>query len=151
MLAEGLEHPVDVAFDAEGRCYVSDDRRGAVLRINNRIDKGTDEGEAVAVAEGLGAPQGLAVLGAELFTVDTEHRRLLAISLSTGETRVDAEDLAVGLPPGTGPTEQPALFAHGMPGSPGQFAGLAVTPEGSLLLSANGEGSVLRLSPRPAP
>lgn len=83
--------------------------------------------------------------------MDAEHRRLLAISLATGETRVDAEDLAVGLPPGIGHTEQPALFAHGMPGSPRRFAGLAVTPEGSLLLSANGEGSVLKLSPRRAP
>ncbi|NGO42350.1 hypothetical protein G6048_09265 [Streptomyces sp. YC419] len=155
VLAEGLDHPVDVAFDAEGRCYVSDDRRGAVLRIDEGgeegVDDGPDAGKAVLLAEGLGAPQGLAALGDELFTVDTEHRRLLAISLSTGDTRVDAEDLAVGLPPGTGPTERPALFTHGMPGSPGQFAGLAVTPEGSLLLSANGEGSVLRLSPRRAP
>ncbi|NGO10283.1 hypothetical protein G5C60_22490 [Streptomyces sp. HC44] len=155
VLAEGLDHPVDVAFDAEQRCYVSDDRRGAVLRIDDGNDQGNDHGKgggkAVPVAEGLGAPQGLAILGDELFTVDTEHRRLLAISRTTGESRVDAEDLAVGLPPGTARTEQPALFAHGMPGSPRQFAGLAVAPDGSLLLSANGEGSVLKLSPRGAP
>ncbi|WP_405957030.1 hypothetical protein [Streptomyces phaeochromogenes] len=139
VLAEGLRHPVDIAFDAEGRCYVSDDELGAVLRI--------DDGETVTVADGLGAPQGLAVRGDELFTVDVEHRCLRAVSLTTGETRIDAENLAVGLPPGITRTE-PALFAAGMPGTPHPFAGLAVAPDGSLLLSANGEGSVLRLSAR---
>ncbi|WP_240436667.1 hypothetical protein [Streptomyces sporangiiformans] len=139
VLTEGLEHPVDVAFDAEQRCYVSDDRLGAVLRI--------DDGQAVPVAEGLGAPQGLAVRGDELFTVDTEHRRLWAVSLTTGECGIDAEDLAVGVPPGIVRRAEPALFAHGGPGMAGQFAGLAVDPDGSLVLSANGEGTVLRLSP----
>ncbi|MEU5342702.1 hypothetical protein AB0H18_17990 [Streptomyces sp. NPDC020766] len=139
VLAEGLQHPVDVAFDAEGRCYVSDDELGAVLRI--------DDGETVTVADGLGTPQGLAVRGDELFTVDVEHRCLRAVSLTTGEARIDAEDLAVGLPPGITRTE-PVLFAAGMPGSPRRFAGLAVAPDGTLLLSANGEGSVLRLTER---
>ncbi len=63
VLAEGLVHPVDVALDAEGRCYVSDDQLGAVLRI--------EEGHAFTVADGLDAPQGLAVLGEEVFTVET--------------------------------------------------------------------------------
>ncbi|OON82821.1 hypothetical protein [Streptomyces tsukubensis] len=139
VLAEGLEHPVDVTIDAEGRCYVSDDRLGAVLRI--------EDGGAVPVAEGLGSPQGMTVLGETLFTVETEHRRLLAVSPATGETRVEAEDLAVGLPPGITRRSEPALFAHGMPGAPRMFAGLTATPDGSLLLSANGEGTVVRLTP----
>ena len=137
VLAEGLEQPVDLALDGEERCYVSDERRGAVFRV--------DDGKAVLVAEGLGAPQGLAVRGDEVFVVEVEHRRLTAISLVTGERRVDAENLAVGLPGGV-TREDPALFCHGMPGAPRQFAGLAVGPDGSLYLSANGEGSVLRLS-----
>ncbi|MFF2065512.1 hypothetical protein ACFVWZ_27520 [Streptomyces sp. NPDC058200] len=136
VLAAGLEHPVDVAFDAEQRCYVSDDRLGAVLRIDN--------GEAVTVADGLGAPQGLVVRAGELFTVETAHRRLRAISLATGESRIDAENLAVGLPPGIVRTEPRPV--PGVPGRPRQFAGLAVGPDGSLFVSANGEGSVLRLS-----
>ncbi|WP_328493286.1 hypothetical protein OHS59_11415 [Streptomyces sp. NBC_00414] len=137
VLAEGLRHPVDVAFDAEGRCYVSDDRLGAVLRI--------DDGEVVTVAEGLGAPQGLAVRGDELFTLDTGRRCLRVVSLTTGESRVDAENLPVGLPPGITRAD-PALFAEGGPGTPRPFAGLAVAPDGTLLVSANGEGSVLRLT-----
>lgn len=149
VLAEGLEHPVDVVLDDEQRCYVSDDRRGAVLRLDEwtGIDEaaGIDGRKAVPVAEGLDAPQGMVIRGGKLFTVETGRRRLLAISLATGEIRVDAEDLAVGLPPGV-TRNDPALFTHGMPGSPRQFAGLAVGPDGALYISANGEGSLLRLS-----
>lgn len=137
VLADGLDHPVDVALDDRGRCYASDDRRGAVLRL--------DDGEAVPVAEGLAAPQGLVVLDGELVTVETGRRRLLAIDPATGETVVEAEDLAVGPPPGVDRPD-PALFCHGMPGSPRRFAGLAVAPDGTLHVSADGEGSVLRLS-----
>ncbi|WP_228122661.1 NHL repeat-containing protein [Saccharothrix syringae] len=32
VLAEGLDSPVDVAFDAEQRCYAGDDRRAAAVR-----------------------------------------------------------------------------------------------------------------------
>ncbi|MGW1355910.1 hypothetical protein ACWCQP_00670 [Streptomyces chartreusis] len=140
VLADGLDRPADVAFDGEGRCYVSDEGAGAVLRIE------ADAPPAV-VADGLDAPQGLAVLGEELFTVETGRRGLCAVSLVTGETRTDAEDLPVGAPPGVVPGAEPALFAHGMPGMARRFAGLAVTPEGGLLLSGNGEGTVLDLTP----
>ncbi|MGW0577001.1 hypothetical protein ACWD25_13740 [Streptomyces sp. NPDC002920] len=138
VLAEDLDHPIDVAFDTAGRCYVSDDRRGAVLRIR-------EDGTTEVVADGLGAPQGLAVRGDELFTVEVDRRQLRTVSLTTGETRVEAEDLPVGSPPDTGARAEPALFTHGMTGSPRPFAGLAVAPDGSLLLSANGEGSVWQL------
>ncbi|MEV2214608.1 PQQ-binding-like beta-propeller repeat protein [Streptomyces sp. NPDC050997] len=139
--ADGLDHPVDVAFDAEGRCYVSDERRGAVLRIE-------EDGTTTVLADGLGAPQGLAVLDGELFTVETAHRRLTSVSLATGERRTEAEDLPVGPPPGVVPITEPALFAGGMPGWARRFAGLAADRDGSLLLSANGEGTVLRLRTR---
>ncbi|MCF0080874.1 hypothetical protein LZ269_26385 [Streptomyces lomondensis] len=141
VLAEGLPHPVDVTYDSDGHCYVSDDVLGAVLRL--------DAAEPLTVTDGLDAPQGLTVLGEELFVVETATRRLSAVSLRTGEHRVEAEDLAVGPPPGAGRTD-PALFAHGMPGAPRFFAGLTAAPDGSLLLSGNGEGTVLRLRPRVA-
>ncbi|MFF3372265.1 SMP-30/gluconolactonase/LRE family protein [Streptomyces sp. NPDC002680] len=137
VLAEGLDHPVDVAFDSDGHCLVSDNRLGAVLRL-------TEDGTTEVLADGLGAPHGLAVLGDTLFTVETGPRRLTAISLSTGERRTEAEDLPVGQPPGTAPRTEPALFTHGMTGAPRPFTGLAVAPDGSLLLSADGEGSVWR-------
>ncbi|CAL9305636.1 hypothetical protein SUDANB51_04265 [Streptomyces sp. enrichment culture] len=62
---------------------------------------------------------------------------------TTGERRVAAEDLPVGRPPGPAP----ALFTHGVPGLAPRFAGLAAAPDGSLLLSADAEGTVLRLTP----
>ncbi|MFI9172510.1 hypothetical protein [Streptomyces lincolnensis] len=139
VLVEGLNHPVDVTFDADGHCYVSDDRLGVVLRI--------DDGGSVVLADGLGAPQGLAAHGEALFTVDIEHRRLWSVSLTTGERLVKAEDLAVGPPPGVARRPDPPLFAHGVPGLAPRFAGLAAAPDGSLLLSSNGEGTVLRLTP----
>ncbi|MFD7921393.1 SMP-30/gluconolactonase/LRE family protein [Streptomyces sp. NPDC059740] len=140
VLAEGFDRPVDVAVDAAGNCYVSDEVGGAVYRLA--------DGRAVPVAEGLAAPQGLTVLGEELYTVESGTRRLLALSLTTGEVRTEAEDLPVGPPPGTGPRTQPALFTHGMPGVPHRFAGLAAASDGTLLLSADGEGTVLRLTRR---
>ncbi|WP_407699618.1 hypothetical protein [Streptomyces ferrugineus] len=123
---------------------VSDERRGAVLRV----EVGADVPPAV-VLDGLDAPQGVVVSGDELFTVETgEARRLWVVSLTTGESRVDAEDLPVGVPPGVVPRAEPALFAHGMPGMARRFAGLAVGTDGALLLSGNGEGTVLRLMRR---
>ncbi|MDX3693687.1 hypothetical protein PV726_25745 [Streptomyces europaeiscabiei] len=141
VLAEGLDRPTDVAFDAEGRLYVSEERLGTVLRIDT-------DGRTALVVDGLGAPQGMAVLGEELFVVETGPRRLRAVSLTTGERRIDAEDLPVGPPPGVVPRTEPALFADIMPGMARRFAGVAAAPDGTLLLSANGEGTVLRLTPR---
>ncbi|GHH79647.1 hypothetical protein GCM10018793_33020 [Streptomyces sulfonofaciens] len=139
VLADQLEHPVDIAFDTEGRCHVSDDRRGAVLRLE-------EDGTVTTVADGLGAPQGLVAVGDELFTVETAHRRLTSVSLTTGAVGTEARDLPVGLPPGTTRTEPDPV--PGVPHRPRPFAGLALAPDGSLLLSANGEGTVLRLAPR---
>jgi glucose/arabinose dehydrogenase len=139
VLAEGLARPVDVAFDSQGHAYVSDDLLGAVLRLEGAT--------AVTVADGLDAPQGLAVLGDELFVVEAGSRRLLALSPVTGECMVEAEDLPVA-PPAGSVRPEPALFAHGMPGVPRPFAGLTAGPDGTLLLSANGEGTVLRLRRR---
>ncbi|TXS45102.1 hypothetical protein EAO75_19545 [Streptomyces sp. uw30] len=140
VLADGLDRPADVTFDAEGRCYVSDEGAGAVLRIEA-------DAAPTVVLDGLDAPQGLAVLGDDLFTVETGRRRLRAVSLTTGEVRTDAENLPVGAPAGVVPCAEPALFAHGMPGMARRFAGLAVGADGALLLSANGEGTVMRLTP----
>ncbi|MFJ8750416.1 SMP-30/gluconolactonase/LRE family protein [Streptomyces sp. NPDC102441] len=143
VLAEGLGRPVDVAFDTAGLCYVSDEQAGAVLRLEQ-------DGTATVVADGLGAPQGLTVLGDELYTVETEHRRVRAVSLTTAASWTEAEDLPVGPSPQAvplPPDAEPALFANGLPGLARRFAGIAAAPDGSLVLSANGEGTLLRLTP----
>ncbi|MFJ8857703.1 hypothetical protein ACIRD8_04645 [Streptomyces sp. NPDC102451] len=147
VLAEGLRRPVDVAFDGAGRCYVSDEQAGAVLRLG-------PDGAAAVVADGLGAPQGLTVLGDALYAVETGHRRVRAISLTTSESWTEAEDLPVGPSPDAGPLppeDEPALFAHGLPGLARRFAGIAAAPDGSLVLSADGEGTLLRLTPSGRP
>lgn len=136
VLADGFGRPVDVAVDARDRCYVSDELRGTLYRI--------EDGTALSVVDGLDSPQGLAAYEGELFVVETGRRQLVAVDLLTGASRVEAENLAVGLPPETSRV-QPALVCHGLPGAPRQFAGLAVGPDGALHLSADGEGSVLRL------
>ncbi|MFC7340585.1 hypothetical protein [Saccharopolyspora griseoalba] len=136
-LAE-LPRPVGVAVDAGGRCYVTDEYLGAVVAI--------DAGSVETIADGLDRPQGVALLGEEVFVVEVGARRLLSIAPSTGATGVEAEHLAVG-----GPIElerdTPAPQAF-PPARPRAFAGIAGTPDGELLLSADGEGTVLRLAPR---
>jgi hypothetical protein len=70
---------------------------------------------------------------------------LLRISPTTGQTVVEAEDLPVGLLPTPGPIGH--ATTPGVADRPAPFADIAVAPDGSLLVSADGEGSVLRLSP----
>ncbi|MER7409388.1 MULTISPECIES: hypothetical protein [Streptomyces] len=153
VLADGLTRPVDVTHDTEGHCYVSDASLGAVLRVEPADGgAGEDSGQGrtarvTVLADGLDAPHGVAVHGTELFTVESGAGRLCAVSLTTGRCRTEAEGLATGAPPGTAVRPEPALFTHGMPGLPRPFAGLAAAPDGSLLVSADGEGTVLRLTP----
>lgn len=123
VLAEGLAAPVGVAVDGQS-CYVSDEERGVVLRLDSSL-----------VADGLVAPQGIVVRDGELFVV--EAGRLVAINLATGGSRVHVESLAVGVS-----RAEPALFCHGMPGVPRPFAGVAVGPDGALYVST--DGRVLR-------
>ncbi|MBK1789042.1 hypothetical protein JHE00_32330 [Prauserella sp. ASG 168] len=138
VVANGLSRPVDVAVDTRQRWYVSDEDLGAVLRI--------DDGTPVSVVDGLDAPQGLTIRDGELLVVESGRRRVLAIDPDTGERGIAVDDLALGLPAGA-TREPPALFSHGLPGVPRQFAGVAVGPEGALYVSATGEGSVLRVDP----
>ncbi|MEV6041593.1 hypothetical protein AB0L65_61570 [Nonomuraea sp. NPDC052116] len=142
VLAEGLGRPVDVAVDAGQRCYVSDERLAAVYRV--------EHGVPVPLADGLGAPQGITVHGGTMYVVETAHRRLLAVDLATGDVEVEAGSLPVASAAGlTGP--EPGLFIPpGLPGMPRPFAGIAATADGSLVIAANGDGSVLLLHPEEA-
>lgn len=134
-LAAGLEHPVGVALDDGGNCYVTDEHTGRVLRLGD---------EPVVVADGLGTPQGIAASGGALFVLEVERGRLVRCCPSTG-TSTTAHELDVGSLSGVGSAE-----SNGRPDAsdrPRPFADLAVTPDGALLLAADGLGSVLRLRP----
>ncbi|WP_212996724.1 Vgb family protein [Winogradskya consettensis] len=131
-LVTDLGHPVDVALDASGRLYISDSGHGVVYRDS-----------AVVLAD-LIDPQGIAVRGDELFVVEAGTRSLRVLDLVTGSARTDITELAVGTPlPCTD------LFTNGMPGVPQRFAGLAVAPDGTLHLAADGEGTILSLLEKP--
>ncbi|WP_416968719.1 hypothetical protein [Streptomyces sp. 4F14] len=67
---------------------------------------------------------------------DAEGRCLVGDDHAGTVVRIGADDLPV-TPAALGP---PALFTHGMTGSPRLFAGLAA----ALILSADGEGTVRR-------
>lgn len=135
IIADGLGRPSGVTIDDEGRCYVTDEDRGVLYRI--------DESGVFPLLTGLEAPQGVAVVGTEIFVVETGRRRVLAIGRVHGRTREIATDLPVGPPP----RPAPGLFACGLPGVPRPFAGLAAGPDGTLHLAADGEGTILHLDP----
>ncbi|WP_406690848.1 PQQ-binding-like beta-propeller repeat protein [Saccharopolyspora sp. ID03-671] len=131
-----LPHPVDIAVDADGHRYASDDALGAVIRLD----------DSESIVDGLDQPQGIALLEDTLYVVEVGTRTLLAITLTTGAIRTEATSLPVGLPPGVHREDpDPTLFP---PARPRPFAGLATTPDGNLLLAANGEGTVQLLTPR---
>lgn len=135
VLAE-LARPVGVATDAQQRCFVTDEDLGAVVEVT--------ESSTTTIVDGLDRPQGVAVIGPEIFVLEAGARRLLSVTPSTRARRIEAETLAVGTPPGVEREDPPpSIFP---PARPRAFAGLAATPEGDLLLSASGEGTVQRLS-----
>jgi sugar lactone lactonase YvrE len=131
VVAEGLGRPVDVAVDADGRCYISDEDHGTVYRL--------DDGKPTVIADGLHAPQGVAVTAdGRILVVEAGRRRLVS---AAPQVSVLLEDLPVAPPRPV----QPALLIEGLPGVPRQFAALATTPDGALLLGASADGSILRL------
>jgi hypothetical protein len=98
---------------------------------------------AETVIDGLHCPQGLLVTDGRLFIVDAGEKAVISVDLASGARTTIATGLAIGPPPGVEPK---AL--KGMPpfsGPQGPFAGIAAGPDGTLYVSADGEGSVLAL------
>ena len=78
-----------------------------------------------------------------LFIVDAGEKAVIAFDPATGARTTIASGLPVGPPPGVVPKP-----LKGMPpfsGPQGPFAGIAAGPDGTLYVSADGEGSVLAL------
>ena len=132
-LASGLDTPVGVALDPDGHPLVS--VSGAVLRV-------TGSGTETVVGD-LVSPQGILVRGNVLYIVDAGSKAVLSVDLTTGARDTLAAGLPVGAPPGVTPKP-----LRGMPpfsGPQGPFAGITAGPDGTLYVSADGEGSVLAL------
>ncbi|CAM2752706.1 SMP-30/gluconolactonase/LRE family protein [Mycobacterium intermedium] len=133
VLASGLNEPVGVAIAPDGACLVSESGAGRVVKLD-----GTG-----AVIEGLQRPQGIVVHDNTLYVVDAGAKEVVAVGLADGSRHTIAADLPVGPPPGVTPKP-----LRGMPpfsGPQGPFAGIAVGPDGTLYVSADGDGSVLAL------
>jgi hypothetical protein len=95
------------------------------------------------VVDGLQQPQGIVVADGRLYIVDAGAKEVLAVGLNSNERRTIASGLSVGPPPGVEPKP-----LKGMPpfsGPQGPFAGITAGPDGTLYVSADGDGSVLAL------
>jgi sugar lactone lactonase YvrE len=134
VLASGLQDPVGVAFDPNGIPLVSESGAGRVVRI---------AGSTETVVDGLQRPQGILVSDGMLYVVDAGAKEVIAVDLDTGARHTVASGLPVGPPPGVEPKP-----LKGMPpfsGPQGPFAGITIGPDGTLYVSADGDGSVLAL------
>jgi DNA-binding beta-propeller fold protein YncE len=137
VLASGLQDPVGVAFDPNGIPLVSESGAGRVVRLAGF------SGSSETVVDGLQRPQGILVSGGMLYVVDAGAREVIAVDLATGARSTVASGLPVGPPPGVEPKP-----LKGMPpfsGPQGPFAGITIGPDGTLYVSADGDGSVLAL------
>ncbi len=135
VLAEDLREPVGVAIDADGACLVAQAGAGRVVRVNgSRID---------TVVADLERPQGICVRNGVLYIVDAGTKELIAYDLDANVRHTIASGLPVGPPPGVVPKP-----LKGMPpfsGPQGPFAGVAAAADGTLYVSADGDGSVLAM------
>jgi sugar lactone lactonase YvrE len=134
LLASGLQDPVGVAFGSDGVPLVAESGAGRVVRL---------AGSTETVVDGLQRPQGIHVRDGQLYIVDAGAKEVIAVDLDSGERHTIASGLPVGPPPGVNPKP-----LKGMPpfsGPQGPFAGITSGPDGSLYVSADGDGSVLAL------
>jgi len=134
-LASSLCDPVGVAFDPDGNPLVAESGAGRVVRLSGS--------SAETVADGLRRPQGILVVDSQLYVVDAGAKEVIAFDLNSKERHTIASGLPVGAPPGVQPKP-----LKGMPpfsGPQGPFAGIAAGRDGTLYVSADGDGSVLAL------
>lgn len=132
-LASGLREPVGIAIEAGGECLVAEAGAGRVVRVRgSRID---------TVVADLGRPQGICVRNGVLYIVDAGAKELIAVDLESNGRHTIASGLPVGPPPGVVP--KPLKGLPPFSGPQGPFAGVAVAADGTIYLSADGDGSVL--------
>ena len=134
LLASGLQDPVGVTFGSDGVPLVAESGAGRVVRLT---------GSTETVVDGLQRPQGIHVRDGQLYIVDAGAKEIVAVDLASGERHTVASGLPIGPPPGVNPKP-----LKGMPpfsGPQGPFAGITSGSDGSLYVSADGDGSVLAL------
>lgn len=131
-LATGLDAPVGVSIGPDGAVLVAESGAGRIVRVDGGHD---------TVVDGLQQPQGITMLGDALYIVDAGAKEVVEYDLNTRQRATIASGLPVGPPPGVEPKP-----LKGMPpfsGPQGPFAGITAGPDGTLYVSADGDGSVL--------
>ncbi|OBA84026.1 gluconolaconase [Mycobacterium sp. 1164966.3] len=135
VLASDLSDPVGIAVDTNNGCLVAESGAGRVVRVSGSTTE--------TVVANLECPQGILLRNDVLYIVDAGARQVIAADLNTDTRQVIASGLPIGAPPGVVPKP-----LKGMPpfsGPQGPFAGIAAAPDGTLYISADGDGSVLAL------
>lgn len=136
VLATGLDRPTGVALCDDGTIVVSESGAGRIVRLRGGI--------AETVADGFQLPEGLTARGERLYVIDVAARQLVELDHDGSLRRA----IATGLPVGTPKAPRRYLGTCGdMTGPMLSFAGLAVDPQGTLYLGADGNGSVLAILP----
>jgi sugar lactone lactonase YvrE len=138
VLASGLHQPAGVAIAADGARFVTESGAGRVLQLTG---SGVE-----TVLDNVKQPQGILARDQTLYIVDAGAKTLLAFDRKTKQTQTIARDLPVGPPAGVVP--KPLRGLPPFSGPQGPFAGVAAGPDGTLYVSADGEGSVLALRRR---
>jgi sugar lactone lactonase YvrE len=136
LVANDLAMPTGVALSSDGVCYVAEGEGGRIVAIK--------DGRTHTVLDGLGLPEGLALHEDRLYVVDVSRRELVAVNIDGRERETIISDLSVGAPDGPRKYLGPAGVFSGPMLS---FAGLAVGPDGTLYIGADGNGSVMAIRP----
>lgn len=139
VLATGMNEPLGVALTGDGTVLVAEEGAG-------RIVKPAAGGGVETVLDGLQKPQGILVRGDVLFVLDAGARELVQYDLGSGQRTTIASQLPVGAPPGVEPKFLKAIPP--LSGPMGPFADIAAGADGTLYISADGDGSVMALRPR---
>ncbi len=131
VLASGLDGPSGVAIGSDGTVYASESGAGRVVRMR--------EGSAETVADGLQLPEGIAVVGNSIYVIDVAAREMVRFDTDGSGREVIISDLPVARR-NLGPVGD-------MSGPMLSFASLAAGNDGKLYVGADGNGSVMALTP----
>lgn len=131
VVASELAGPTQMILGKDGAVYITE----AIGRLT-RVDLGS--GEKTVVADQLAMPEGVAETPWGSFVVaESAARRLVSIDPVHKTRVVVAENLPIGLP---GRPELPPPYLT---------TGVAVGPEGTVYVTADRDGSLLRIRPQP--